>query len=1077
MARKFNLGKQGEQLLNDEWHALFMSLKYLNYERYKNIEDVFQERQTEIPSNALRFTLEEGVRKIESYQPAREDKWEPLFEGFYHPANTEKPQTTDDVVPYQLCIDPLTGAIMYWDSANLCWAIAKADLYTGEANVFNGLNFQFIANLKKAGETYPVPYVAYGKLFSEGYPVQRDDFENVNDCALKFNKPSPSWVHINASKLIRIDQRLIYVAAGKNTKYYGYINISPRQTEFYSFNASTKVGRLLIKNVDYYEVVGGIQLKNPILHKYIYALSYVFDETPYINGEVLIRKDVVTDKNQIYVGETSDRVSLFLDGLALEEKDEYSQDIFTYNRVDGTISFADTDDADVINNMQMTNLIFPHRSDEFSIAANAPTTDVAIYKDKVSIKVPSGTNINSYKNPIVFCSGLGLRHTTIFGSGDIVIGKNNSIVINNFYVAPEETYKGYVADMGDSFVCQGQLIDGGIIEHKDISEDKLYVVFVNGILMTPTNGDIMVSEGQIKITDAENSRFDVLEYLVFEIDNADDNKIGLVFDDTISHYSIRIDDGGDKSIYDNCNTAIVYMEMPNYKGILLDEKALLKPINPIEGHYKGNQVIKSMDDWGNYQYYLYDYTEQEPVLLDEDLALEIERSVGFYANNGSIHLLGDNELFEGGELTYYAYNFANTVDEVMITGYKNNLVIPVGEGTTTYHGQAKRLEEWMANCNSCTTYINGIMHECKEEKIVEGITRSYSITYPKLKMNFNKNYYKFDGVQEKDIDNEMTLVLDVLYTKYKDVPVEAIKLTEEIKLANNHVYQIKDIFKTSVLLKEAIDLAKYINEEMTKERTSYIIESIEKDEFLAAEKDNIYLETGTVKQHPQIYKLAADAVQTDFILVPGRNHVFLNGVLLLEDEFCKFDKDKVLFNTDVCGLQHLPDRIRMLQQMPEHLKRVKARDEFKTDYDYYKELLKDPQVLRIIEDQMYYIPTTSRDSIIVEKRPDLSIKTITYDIKDVSYNTFTFHADYYDLADSLLESQDLIKFYINGVYYEGTYTKTADGKGFILKDFLNSLGVDELEKYFVLNPEVKEQWEKDNGRRYKKNDKITIEWR
>ena len=47
MARKFNIGRQDEQLLNEEWHGLYSSLKYLNYDRYKNIENVMQERQTQ----------------------------------------------------------------------------------------------------------------------------------------------------------------------------------------------------------------------------------------------------------------------------------------------------------------------------------------------------------------------------------------------------------------------------------------------------------------------------------------------------------------------------------------------------------------------------------------------------------------------------------------------------------------------------------------------------------------------------------------------------------------------------------------------------------------------------------------------------------------------------------------------------------------------------------------------------------------------------------------------------------------------------------------------------------------------
>ena len=52
--RKFNMGRQNEQVLNKEWHDLFMALKYLNNERYHNAETV-QERQEQIPKRALRF--------------------------------------------------------------------------------------------------------------------------------------------------------------------------------------------------------------------------------------------------------------------------------------------------------------------------------------------------------------------------------------------------------------------------------------------------------------------------------------------------------------------------------------------------------------------------------------------------------------------------------------------------------------------------------------------------------------------------------------------------------------------------------------------------------------------------------------------------------------------------------------------------------------------------------------------------------------------------------------------------------------------------------------------------------------
>ena len=71
MARKFNIGRQGEQLFNPEWHNIFMSLKYLNYE-YKNYPDdkIQPERQTDIPSNALRLHKDKGLDVLKTFYPS-----------------------------------------------------------------------------------------------------------------------------------------------------------------------------------------------------------------------------------------------------------------------------------------------------------------------------------------------------------------------------------------------------------------------------------------------------------------------------------------------------------------------------------------------------------------------------------------------------------------------------------------------------------------------------------------------------------------------------------------------------------------------------------------------------------------------------------------------------------------------------------------------------------------------------------------------------------------------------------------------------------------------------------------------
>ena len=90
----------------------------------------------------------------------------------------------------------------------------------------------------------------------------------------------------------------------------------------------------------------------------------------------------------------------------------------------------------------------------------------------------------------------------------------------------------------------------------------------------------------------------------------------------------------------------------------------------------------------------------------------------------------------------------------------------------------------------------------------------------------------------------------------------------------------------------------------------------------------------------------------------------------------RFNNNKILFNIDVCGLQQLPSAEKMAESLPDHLSRLE-----KIDYELK---LKNKQVLRIIEDKPYYIPTSSRDIILVEKRQDMSIRSITYELLDSS---------------------------------------------------------------------------------------------
>ena len=268
---------------------------------------------------------------------------------------------------------------------------------------------------------------------------------------------------------------------------------------------------------------------------------------------------------------------------------------------------------------------------------------------------------------------------------------------------------------------------------------------------------------------------------------------------------------------------------------------------------------------------------------------------------------------------------------------------------------------------------------------------------------------------------------------------------------------------------------------MQSEQTSYIIEKIERGERIAAYRDYIYLETNKQdSNHSQILGTIQETIETDFLLVPGTVNVYLNGVLLDYSDYCKFDNNRIMFNVDVCGLQQLPKLSKMIESLPDFLSE-EEREEYST-------LLGKKQVTRVITDKAYYVPTSSRDTIMVEKRGDTSIKTITYDILDISYpdafnssnaRALDFSQDFYDIPDSLINSGDYIKIYINGVLYDNGYKVTRDnGKKAIKLTDVSVLKMDPVRKYFDEYPEEEYKYEQEHGRKYRRTiDRITFEWR
>ena len=1133
--RKFNIGRQGEQLMNEEFHKLFMTLKFLNYDRYINEDYNLEsfgdkkERQAEIPNHALRFKKLDDLNIIQTYDE-KLDLWSALFEGYFHPANAKKHNNHDIISPYQLSVDE-NGVLWYFDpnvmngASNGMWVQAQAQqvLEMQKPNIFSGVNFQLINDLQKVQSSggsshYPVPYIPFGKLFSGKNAVPFTTEEGLNNCGIITDKTDLSWVHVNARKLKKIDRRLIKINLDLPEEDRGYINITSAESEFYGFKPGGIFGELLFKgeDKDFIDRPKGIKLTYNAMntYKYVYAITYIFDDRPTHEGSVIQKYKTINGSNEVYIGDgIADNIALFVDGLSLEKKGygeaevgEY--DIYIHHEEDGTIEFLDNEDAEIINQMKMTALIFPDRTEEFIISASDdldPDTNV--------VKIKLGDTLYELENRdniMAFCSGLGLRSIEI--QKDIAI-EDDYLIINNFTLQTDEQgndieyYSCFLADVGTSLVCEGMLT-GNKIEHEDIQEGKQYVVFVNGLLMTPSNGDIKVNNKYIELHNAEDALHTELNYIVFEADDMDESKIGVVYDNDVSYFSVRIDDSDPNVTYDNCNCAIVYAAASTNggAGILLDEAAVEMPLNPAEGFYKGNQIIRSTDNNGNHTYYIHDFTKDAPTQLED--GAEIEAMISYYANSGSIQLIGNGEQLAGYQMRYFAYTYANMIDEPLLIGRRTDLdTMIVGKDfDKIYRGTTARRHGWKVGFNSLSTYINGVivphnelMIDSETEEVNKdavGVTRTFEIERPVLDMK-QTSYYG---------DKKILEVLDCIYDMYgnlikkrgfilesnkkkiswyedeldAETDFRTVKTEEEVLYWSVGDGIVKDYFTSLELFVNALELAVYMNENLENECVSYIVENPERDEYMAAHRDYIYLETNDkTTNHKQIYRLTNDAIETDFVLAPGTVNVYVNGILLDDSEYCKFDNNKILFNTNVCGVQQLPDNKEgcLSDSLSER------------DMEEFKYLYKNEpkRILRIIEDKPYYIPVSDRDTILIERRDDTSIKKLTYEVdlnaKLSGNGVLSFKQGEYDIPESLMSTIDHIKIYINGVYYDGGYVREyEDGKFVIKLTQINEsiIKVDPIDDYLKLEirDSVKRfEYKEKLGLNKKRLDKITFEWR
>ena len=190
---------------------------------------------------------------------------------------------------------------------------------------------------------------------------------------------------------------------------------------------------------------------------------------------------------------------------------------------------------------------------------------------------------------------------------------------------------------------------------------------------------------------------------------------------------------------------------------------------------------------------------------------------------------------------------------------------------------------------------------------------------------------------------------------------------------------------------------------------------------------------------------------------PGNIDVYLNGVMLDRTSYSIFDSCNVILNDlNVAG----------------------GSDEFD---------LNDPDTHRLIKFYInQYDPNTNKakgtvkhiycetpDEVLIEYRPDTTVKKTSYEIKEVTYDTGVLSYDDYEFPNSLINTKDEVKIWIDGILYTGGYE--IRNRDIILKD--SPLKIDPIKLYFDTHPDEYKEWKKVNGEYYYRRSRIIFEWR
>lgn len=670
--RSFNIGRQSEQLYNEELYKVFESIRHLL--------DIPEDKLTPDAKlhGSLWLDLSTGELK---YYNSKLDTWELIFKNKFRIVDSiMSTLPPEPPVIGQLWINQ--GILMYYDGAK--WHPIRALLGDeSELNLAVFENFIILSPALQKGNLvvneddpveksqFLVPNIKTGKYFL--HREYKTDFETVNNVTIQYPKKAlankrPSWVHINPGKLTSIKKRLF-----KIDRYDLYFDVSAHNTEFYGFRKGEPFGHLLLPSEDgeggdYYPVDEGISLTYNAAQSFDYLLAIRYDFGWIKASGKLNRLNTKEPTTSYYVGGLGGPINVFIEGYDLENK---------YYYYDNMLKVLKIKDPNMTPELEMQILRSIYR--EYGIIGEENLNKQGIIRMR-----------KKYNNPLLFVNGQALHHSL----GDFVI-QNDLILVPG--AKRDMSYCIMELKVTDSpnpdrnynmFIQSGQVTQEqngkGVIQVKRLNEiapEEGIILFVDGLLVKKEEVERNYLTGTITAPGLKAGQEYILLYDKFN---------DLIPEEEAFKNAI---------VTGKLDEAVVYLD----EYLISDDRPVITSNSmEKEKNFAANREIKvflsSEEDYLEKQYKIFSSYEEGWVDLDESDIQAINTLTSGYTY--SLNCIFPNEALmrDGTVLDVFAYNFANTIEKPLII----NSIEANGE---TYFPIE---QHFVPGTNSLSVFVNGV---------------------------------------------------------------------------------------------------------------------------------------------------------------------------------------------------------------------------------------------------------------------------------------------------------------------------------------------------------------------------------